>query len=152
MTILEALLSDLPTRWHVTNIYVGANWVLSQIKHDDRTERAGVATSPHPILPDAQFQIGQHSLDKQAEVVAQWLRSSDGTAAAVGLATINALNQPHDHLLVSADAADWLAAQCIGRNVAIFGRFPLTTRFVPMREVYGFLNRIPKVMSWIVRR
>jgi len=124
MTILETLLGDLSTGWRVTDVYVGANWVLSLAQHHTGMQRAGVAAAPHSIAPDARFQIGHYALDVPAEGVAQGLRSPDVTAAAVGLATLNAVHQPDERLLTTDDAADWLAAQCAGRRAAIFGRFP----------------------------
>lgn len=124
MTILETLIADLPLAWRVSDVYVGANWVLSIAKNSTGLQRSGVATSPRQIPPEAQFQIGHYPLNESAEVVAGWLRSSDATAAAVGLATVNAINQPDENLLTRDDAADWLAAQSAGHTIAIFGRFP----------------------------
>jgi uncharacterized protein len=124
MTILQTLLSDLPMGWRITDVYIGANWVLSKIRDKAGVERAGVAAAPHHIASDEHFQIGHYSLDERAEIVTQWLGSTEPTTAAVGLATFNALNQPDEHLLTHTDAADWLSEQSLGRNIAIFGRFP----------------------------
>jgi uncharacterized protein (DUF4213/DUF364 family) len=68
--------------------------------------------------------MGHSRLDQAADVVARWLLSQDATEAAVALATLNALNQPAEYRLTTADAANWLAVQCSGHNLAIFGRFP----------------------------
>jgi uncharacterized protein (DUF4213/DUF364 family) len=124
MTILETLLSDLPAGWRVTDVHVGANWVLSLAVSGVGLRRAGVAAAPNETALDARFQIGHYPLDEKAEVVARDLRSTDMTAAAVGLATFNALSQPDESRLTTADAADWLSAQCVRRRIAIFGRFP----------------------------
>lgn len=124
MTVVETLLTDVPIGWWVTDVYVGANWVLSVAQNRDGLQRAGVAAAPHEITPDARYPLGHHTLNVSAEVVAQGLRSADMTAAAVGLATLNALHQPEDSLLSRADAADWLSARCRRRNLAVFGRFP----------------------------
>ena len=116
MMILQTLLSDLPPGWRVTDVYIGANWVLSLIEGNTGVQQAGVAAAPHQLTPDAPFQIGHYPLDKDAEAVARWLDSADATTAAIGLATLNALNQPDEHLLTTTDAADWLSAQSLGRN------------------------------------
>ncbi|MBZ0279984.1 MAG: DUF364 domain-containing protein [Anaerolineae bacterium] len=122
MTVLEALITDLPEGWRVTDIYVGANWVLSLVSQADGTQQAGVASTPKQIAPDSRFQIGHYQLNENAGMVAQFSDSSDMTTAAVGLATINALNRIDQY--TTDDAADWLSAQCADRNIAIFGRFP----------------------------
>jgi uncharacterized protein len=140
MTILDTLLSDLPVGWRVTGVYIGANWVLSLVEAASGIQRAGVAGSPRQIPPDARFQIGHYAFDEKAESVAQGLRSSDGTVAAVGLATVNALIQPDDSLLTTDDAADWLTAHCKDRCVALFGRFPFIDQEVRphARQVWVF--------------
>jgi len=122
MTVLETLITDLPEGWHVTDIYIGANWVLALVSHADGTQGAGVASTPKQIAPDSRFQIGHYRLNENAQMMAQLTRSLDMTTAAVGLATINALNQIDTY--TTDDAADWLSAQGVGRSVAIFGRFP----------------------------
>jgi uncharacterized protein (DUF4213/DUF364 family) len=124
MKVLETLLSDVPTGWRVTDVYVGANWVLSLAQRCDGKQHAGVAATPLEIAPNARFHIGHYPLDEKAEMVTQWLRSTDMTEAAVGLATLNAVKPPDERLLTSDDAADWLATKCTGRKVAVFGRFP----------------------------
>lgn len=133
MMIVETLLTDLPIVRRVTEVYLGENWVVSLVERDDGTVQAGVAAAPHPIAPDARFQMGRYRLDENAGVVAHWLRSPDLTAAAVGLATVNALHQPDERLLRSDDAADWLSAQSAGRAIAIFGRFPFIDAEVRVR-------------------
>lgn len=122
--LLETLLTDLPTGWQATDVYVGVNWVLSLICNPDGEQIAGIAAAPHPISPEARFQVGHHRLDMSAETLANGLRSSDITQAAVGLAAINALTQIDESRLSSADAANWLTAQSGDKSVAIFGRFP----------------------------
>ncbi len=124
MTVIETLLTDLPLGWQVADVYIGENWVLSVVRNRDGRQQAGVAAAPHEILPDARFQLGHHVLDKQAEVIAQGLRSTDSTKAAVGLATPNALNCVDEARLTYDDAANWLTAQSTGKTVAFFGRFP----------------------------
>jgi uncharacterized protein (DUF4213/DUF364 family) len=124
MTVLETLLRDLPLGWCVTDIYVGANWVLSLVNDANETLHAGVASTPPQIAPKSRFQIGHHKLVGDARDVGRLLCSKDAVSAAVGLATLNALNQPHESLLSNADAADWLSSQAANRSIAIFGRFP----------------------------
>lgn len=124
MAILDILLSDLPTDWRVMDVYVGANWVLSLVRHSDGSERAGVAAAPITFPENAPYPIGQYQPNTNAAEIAQLLRSDDPTAAAVGLATLNALQQPNPEALSHNDAADWLSAHSSGKTVAIFGRFP----------------------------
>jgi uncharacterized protein (DUF4213/DUF364 family) len=123
-TILETLLADLPDGWCVTDVYIGVNWVLSQVKHENGLQRAGVAGTPQIIITGSRFQMGHHPLNEDAQAIGQLLLSNDETSAAVGLATLNAVNQPEYSSLVDADAADWLSAQSKGKRIAFFGRFP----------------------------
>jgi uncharacterized protein len=119
MSVLQTLLHDLPETPRVTDIFVGANWILALV--DDA---AGVASTPKQISPESRFQIGHHALNEPAHEIARLLLSEDETTAAVGLAVLNALHQPDESRLTKADAADWLSAQCAGKHIAIFGRFP----------------------------
>ena len=124
MSVLETLLTDVPVGWRITDVYVGANWTIALVRDTEGIQRAGVAATPSEIHPDARFQIGHFALDEAADKVARLLLSDDETEAALGLATLNALNQPDESLLSTADAADWLSAHSAGRSVAVFGRFP----------------------------
>jgi uncharacterized protein len=145
MTILEALLADLPTGKRVTDVYVGANWTLALAEDSTGLQCAGVAGSPRQIPPDARFQIGHHRLNQPAESVAQGLRASDETLAAVGLAAVNALIQPDDTRLTTDDAADWLSARCVGRRIALFGRFPFIDQEVrPFAQQVWVFERQPQ--------
>src|SRR5262245_20772333 len=116
MPILDILLSDLPTDWCVTDVYVGANWVLSLAQHTDGSKRAGVAAAPLVFPDDALCPLGQHQPNTDAVELAQLLCSDDPTAAAVGLATLNALQQPDEATLSHHDAADWLSAHSSGKT------------------------------------
>ncbi|MFN8420366.1 MAG: DUF364 domain-containing protein [Anaerolineae bacterium] len=124
ISVLRALLRDLPIDWCVSDVYVGANWLLSLLTHPDGSQRAGVATAPLQIDAGSPYQIGHYRMDEDACVIARLLLSDDPAAAGIGLATINALNQPEEGAFVLADAANWLTERCQDRNVAIFGRFP----------------------------
>jgi uncharacterized protein (DUF4213/DUF364 family) len=124
MTVLETLLTDLPSGWRVTDVYVGTNWVLSLVVQPNGAQRAGVASTPRQIASNARFQIGHHQLDEKADDFTRLLASSDALSAAVGLATLNAVNQPPESALTTFDAADWLAEQSADRTIALFGRFP----------------------------
>jgi hypothetical protein len=94
------------------------------VRDGEGNQQAGVAATPLEIAPDSHFQIGHYPLGEDAQNVAGLLLSQDGTEAAVGLATLNALNQPDETTLSTIDAADWLSAHSAGRSVAVFGRFP----------------------------
>jgi uncharacterized protein len=124
MTVLETLLADCPVGWHVTDAYVGVNWVVSLICDPNGMQRAGVASSPKQIAASSRFQVGHHRLSENAGLFGRLLLSEDATEAALGLATLNALNQPSETSLTTTDAADWLSEKSTNRRVAIFGRFP----------------------------
>lgn len=138
MTVLETLTTDLPTDWLITDVYVGSNWIVSLVINDDGVVRAGMAATPEYIAPHECYQ--RCNLNEPADIAARRLLSQDLTDAAIALATFNAINQPAKHLLTSEDAAEWLAAQCGGQSVAIFGRFPfINTELRPVaRQVWVF--------------
>jgi len=124
MTVIETLLADLPVGCRVIYVYVGANWILSLVSDSDNMQLAGVASTPRQIAAESRFQIGHYTLDEAAQTTANLLLSDDPTTAAVGLATVNALNRLDEAELYNDDAANWLSAQCVNRNIAMFGRFP----------------------------
>jgi uncharacterized protein len=140
MSVMDALLSGLPAGWQVTDVYVGENWLLSLVRNSQGTVQAGMANAPEQIASQARFQIGHHKLDEAAEEAARWLLSTDVLEAAVGLATLNALVRAAGDKLATADAANWLTAECMGRSLAIFGRFPfIDTEIRPAaRRVWVF--------------
>lgn len=124
MTVLETLLTDLPSGWRVTDLYIGANWVLSLVSQPDGTQQAGVASSPRQIASESPFQIGHYTPNDKAEIFINLLTSPDAASASVGLATLNAVNQPPESALTTFDAANWLTEKCVNWAIAIFGRFP----------------------------
>jgi uncharacterized protein len=124
MNVIETLLINRPNDARVTDIYVGANWVLALVSKADGTQCAGLASTPAQIASTSFLQVGHHHIDDNFQNIARVLRHARDVRAAVALSAINALNQPDESLLSNVDAADWLSAQSIDKNVAIFGRFP----------------------------
>jgi uncharacterized protein len=124
MSVIDTLLADLPVDGRVSDVYVGVNWVLSVVQHDDGTQSAGVAGAPREFASAARFPIGYYVSQEDAVSVARWLASDDQSAASVGLATFNALQQRQAHNLSDVDGADWLSVRCVDRKIALFGRFP----------------------------
>src|SRR5947207_10056132 len=100
MTVLEALTNELPAGWLVTDVYFGKNWVVALVINDSGEQRAGVAAA-HSQSPPESFQ--HCKLNEPANVVARRLLSEDLSEAAMALATLNAINQPADHLLTTDD-------------------------------------------------
>jgi hypothetical protein len=137
MTVLAGLLTALPTGGQVVDLYVGRNWILSVVEDETGSQSAGVASTPKLIAPESPFQPGYHAHPSDPQPLVNLLTSADETAAAVGLATLNALLQPSHTALTTVDAADWLSEQCKGRNIAIFGRFPFI-----QDEIRAFAKRV----------
>lgn len=124
MSVLAILLTDLPVGWRVTHLYVGQHWILSLVEHDNGSRCAGVAAAPKVFPYNPSYGMGRYTPESDVAPIANLLRSEDSTAAAVGLATLNAIQQPQKDALTNVDAADWLSEQCKDRTIAIFGRFP----------------------------
>lgn len=124
MSVLDSLLDNVPSDWIVTSIDVGQNWILVQTQHNDGTVGAGVAAAPHVIADDAAYAIGSYSLKSDARQIVHLIKSTDPSEAAIGLATLNAIQTLSDNDLNPADAADWLSEQSNEKHIAIFGRFP----------------------------
>jgi uncharacterized protein (DUF4213/DUF364 family) len=97
---------------------------------------AGVAASPKETEAN-------YTTKSVAEIIAQ-LSDKNPIAAAVALATINALLPPEK--LSKHDAADWLSTQSRGRNLAIFGRFPFIEEEIrPFAKDLFVFEREPQV-------
>jgi len=124
MTVLDKLLYTIKTGWIVTSVDVGNNWVLAQVQDEAGQLRAGVAAAPRTFPDVPAFPVGSHSPNVSAHKLTEGLRSSDPSASAVGLATLNAVNAPDEHQITTEDAADWLSEQTHNKAIAIFGRFP----------------------------
>lgn len=137
MTILEQLTTRLPTGWHITTVDVGNNWVLSQVKHLDGRQQAGVAAAPRQFPDGATFPVGTHHPKADIQTIISNIKSDDPTTAAVALATFNAVHTISEADLTTFDAADWLAEKSKGRNIAIFGRFPFIED-----EICPFANHV----------
>lgn len=140
MGILDTLLTDLPTGWQVTDVYIGANWVLALVNKPNGPQQAGVASVPPQIALNSAFQIGYYKPNQRAEDFVQLLTSADATSAAVGLATLNAISQPPEAALTTFDAANWLTEQATDRTIALFGRFPFIEQEIRpfARQVWVF--------------
>ncbi len=146
-SIVEGLLATLPEGWQVKRLHLGTNWTLAQVQGLDGDLRAGLAASPtlEVMTGQSRFVIGENRVDEgDAREVAGLALSSDRTAAALGLATLNALLQPDPALLSDIDAGDWLLEQGLGKKVAVVGSFPFVVELLPVVAQLWVLELHPK--------
>jgi uncharacterized protein (DUF4213/DUF364 family) len=134
MKIINALLESLGAAGDipVQDVCTGAYWTTVTTRH------TGLAATYRDLDP-------QHSdhgagpvpdagdlIAKSAARLAEYARSENTVAAAIGVATINSLLEIDESACTEASAYDLLAAKGKGRDIAIVGHFP----FIPkLREV-----------------
>ena len=133
--ILAAILKSAPDDWQSQSLYIGSNWTMSIVRNEAGAQRAGLAATPTPekVANQAHFQPGFNRVEgDDAAPLAHYAQSTEPTAAAVGLATLNALLQPNPNLLEDIDAADWLVEHGRNQKVALVGRFPFIDELQPV--------------------
>jgi len=147
-TILETLLATLPEGWQIHRLHLGVNWTLAQVQGPDGELRAGLAASPptEVVAGQSRFVIGDNAVGtEEAREVVGLALSPDMTAAALGLATLNALLQPDPALLSDIDAGDWLLEQGRGKKLAVVGSFPFVAELRPVVAQLWVLELQPKL-------
>jgi hypothetical protein len=145
--ILEHMLTTLPDNWQTHALYIGHNWTLSVVQDQRGRRQAGLAATPSSdyIAAQTQFQSGINPLSPAPALpLARHILSNNPVEAAVGLATLNALLQPHPARLAALDAADWLVAHGRERNVALVGHFPFIEALKPLVAQLWVLELSPQ--------
>lgn len=138
MSLIDNLLSTLPDGL-VREVRVGAFWtaVVVEVKNH---QRCGLASSlrnenhHHGSGPDVR-EAGR-LMEHRARELAELVRSKSLMEAAIGMAAINALLPKQEELWVDLNAAEMIAQQGAGKQVALVGHFPFVSK---LRKQVGTL-------------
>ncbi len=123
ITVIDKLLSSLTDDAPVQRVLVGLHWTIVCSRH---CGMAATLVSDHSH-GDAELTDIGHLEQKSARELAEWARSSNLLQASIGVAAVNSLLEVDENRAVQINAADLLAAQGRGKDVALVGHFP----FVP---------------------
>ncbi len=132
MDLLDDLLASLPNDVAVRSVLVGAHWTVVCSRN---CGLASTLTGNQPHAHEQVRDVGRLHL-KGARELAEYARSDNPLEASLGVAAINSLLGVDERNAVEINAAEVLAEQGRGKNVALVGHFP----FIPkLRERVGQL-------------
>jgi uncharacterized protein (DUF4213/DUF364 family) len=132
MTILKDLIASLPDDVAVRSVLAGAHWTAVCSRY---CGLASTVTGDRPHDRNRVRDVGRLHL-KSARELAEYALSDDPLESSLGVAAINSLLDVDESHAVEVNAAEVLAEQGRGKNVALVGHFP----FVPkLREKLGRL-------------
>lgn len=128
MKILQSLLQQLPAEEvPVRDVLVGVHWTAVC------SRGCGLASSirgegPHTDSPIRD--VGRLH-EKSAQELAGWVLSENLLEASIGMAALNSLLEVDETRAVEINAAEVLAREGSGKNMAIIGHFPFVDRLRP---------------------
>jgi uncharacterized protein (DUF4213/DUF364 family) len=125
MEIIETLLAQIPTEpVAVRRVIIGLHWTLVSSRFCGlASTMAGQGSHGQPALRDVGF---LHQ--KSAQELAGWIRSDHLLEASIGMAAINSLLELDESRAEDINAAEIIARECRGKNLAIVGHFPFVER------------------------
>jgi uncharacterized protein len=125
MNILDGILDTLPIGpIPVHKVIIGVHWTLVSSKYCGlgstmvRQEQPG----------HAQIRDVGHLHEKSAQELASWVLSDNLLEASIGIAALNSLLVFNEGNATQDNAADILARDSQGKNLAIIGHFPFVDR------------------------
>ncbi len=125
MQLIQKLLAGLPdVPVPVQRVVIGVHWTLVCSKH------CGLASTLVGSGPHGHERVrdvgGLHQ--KSAQELAQWLLSDNLLEASVGMAALNSLLEIDENRVKELNAAEVIASESAGKNLAIVGHFPFVER------------------------
>ena len=111
------------------------------------TRRCGLASTPHDSGPHhdkSPVKGSGYLLEKDSKELAKMALSSSELEAAVGMATINSLNDVDEEKCEELNAAELIAQKGENRNVAIIGHFPFIPRLKPVVKELWVIEKNPR--------
>lgn len=140
MSILDALLAELPRdNVPVRHVFVGVHWTAVCSKG------CGLASSLTGDGPHGQDRIRDvGSLhDKTAQQLAAWVHSDNLLEASIGMAALNSLLEVDVARAVEVNAAEVLAREGSGKNIAVVGHFPFVDRLRTLARNLWVIEKRP---------
>jgi uncharacterized protein (DUF4213/DUF364 family) len=124
---LDDLLARLPDDVAVRSVLVGAHWTVVCSRN---CGLASTITGDKPHAHEQVRDVGRLHL-KSARELAEYARSDNPLEASLGVAAINSLLDVDERNAVEVNAAQVLAEQGRGKNVALVGHFPFIPKLRP---------------------
>lgn len=139
MGILQDLLAHLPADAPVREVLVGAHWTLVSSRFSGLASTL-VNEGPHGHKPVREVGKLHH---KSAHELAQWVLSDNLLEASIGMAALNSLLEVDEHQAVNVNAAEVIARQGQGKNIAIVGHFPFVERLRSLAKNCWVIEKRP---------
>lgn len=142
MVLIESLLAHLPPEpVPVREVVIGLRWTMVTSKY------SGLAST---LSQDESAHGKKHLIDagnlqnRTAQELAEGIRSSDLLEASIGMAAINSLLDLEDSQAIQINAADILAREAPGKNLAIIGHFPFVQRMKSIAHNCWVIEKNPQ--------
>jgi uncharacterized protein len=140
MTILEALLEQLPPDDDpVRNIFVGVHWTAVCSRGCGLASTL-VGEGPHGNNPIRD--VGSLH-QKSTRELARWVHSDNLLEASIGMAALNSLLVVDESQAVEINAAEVLAREGKGKNIAVVGHFPFVERLRALARNLWVIEKRP---------
>jgi uncharacterized protein len=125
MNILDGILDTLPIDpFPVHKVIIGVHWTLVSSKYCGLGSTMVLQEQPG----HAQIRDVGHLHEKSAQDLASWVLSDNLLEASIGIAALNSLLVFNVGSTTQDNAADILARDSQGKNLAIIGHFPFVDR------------------------
>jgi uncharacterized protein (DUF4213/DUF364 family) len=140
MNILEDLLATLPNdNIPVHKVIIGVHWTLVSSKY------CGLGSTMVRQEQPAHSQVRDvgHLQEKSAQELASWVLSDNLLEASIGIAALNSLLELHEETATEINAAEIIALESQGKNLAIIGHFPFVDRIKPIAKNCWVIEKKP---------
>jgi uncharacterized protein len=140
MNILKELLSQIPAEpIPVRRMIMGVHWTLVSSKY------CGLGSTMVTEKPHGQSPVREVGLlhTKTAQELAQWILSDNLQEASIGIAAINSLLDYDETHAKQVNAAEILAREGQGKNIAIVGHFPFVDRLKTIAKNCWVIEKRP---------
>jgi len=138
--ILDALLKQMPSGdFPVRNVVIGLHWTAVC------SSGCGLASTMVGDGPHGGSRVRDvGSLHrKSAQELAGWVRSDNLLEASIGMAALNSLLEIDEIQAIEANAAEILARDGKGKNIAVIGHFPFVDRLRTLARNLWVIEKRP---------
>jgi uncharacterized protein len=140
MKLLDALLDQLPPGdIPVKNVLVGIHWTAVCSKS---CGLASTLMGEHQHGHNPVRDVGNLE-QKGAQELAGWVRSENLLEASIGMAAINSLLAVDESQAMEINAAEVLAREGMGKNIAVVGHFPFAERLRALARNLWVIEKNP---------
>ena len=140
MDLLELLLNSLPREpIPVRKVVIGLHWTLVASHH------CGLSSTVQTEGPHGESRIRDVGFLhlKTAQELASWVLSENTLEASLGMAAINSLLDLDETRLDEVNAAEVIARESEGKNLAVVGHFPFVKNVQPLTRNCWVIEKRP---------